>query len=125
MFPEGTRSLKENLLPFKKGAFHLAIASQCPIQPVIVNSYRFLGNKTFNDGNLNIELFSRGGILSYFQFAGEIKITILPPIPTEGLTRENIADLIDKTYLIMSNYYVEVSNGDINPNNNIDKRKRN
>lgn len=42
MFPEGTRHGGETLLPFKKGAFHLAIASQTPIQPVVVSRYYFL-----------------------------------------------------------------------------------
>lgn len=50
MFPEGTRNSKESLLPFKKGAFHVALASKCPIQPVVVNRYRFLGKHRFDDG---------------------------------------------------------------------------
>lgn len=52
MFPEGTRNLTGKLLPFKKGAFHLAIASGCPIQPVVVSPYTFLNDKErrFDDG---------------------------------------------------------------------------
>ena len=50
MFPEGTRNFTDKLLPFKKGAFHLAIASKCPIQPVVVNRYRFLGKHKFDSG---------------------------------------------------------------------------
>jgi 1-acyl-sn-glycerol-3-phosphate acyltransferase len=39
-------------LPFKKGAFHVAIASQAPIQPIIVSRYYFLDDtkKLFNPG---------------------------------------------------------------------------
>ncbi|XP_022910082.1 1-acyl-sn-glycerol-3-phosphate acyltransferase beta [Onthophagus taurus] len=98
MFPEGTRSLKDKLLPFKKGAFHLAIASQCPVQPVVVNRYTFLGNARFDDG--------------------EIHITILPQIETVAFHKQNIRELIDHTYNVMSSY---LENLDRNPNNNIDK----
>lgn len=53
MFPEGTRHGGQELLPFKKGAFHVAIASQTPIQPVVVSQYTFLEakNHVFNSGN--------------------------------------------------------------------------
>jgi lysophosphatidate acyltransferase len=47
MFPEGTRHRGHELLPFKKGAFHIALAAKCPIQPVVVNNYRFLDDKTY------------------------------------------------------------------------------
>lgn len=57
MFPEGTRHGGENLLPFKKGAFHVAIASQAPIQPIVVSRYTFLDQKTltFNPGIQNFQ----------------------------------------------------------------------
>jgi len=55
MFPEGTRHRGPELLPLKKGAFHLALAAKCPIQPVIVNDYTFLDHKTnkFECGKLH------------------------------------------------------------------------
>ncbi len=37
MFPEGTRSATGKLLPFKKGAFRLAIEAGVPVLPVAVN----------------------------------------------------------------------------------------
>ena len=37
IFPEGTRSLDGNLLPFKKGAFFLAAETGAPIVPVIIS----------------------------------------------------------------------------------------
>lgn len=45
MFPEGTRHQGDRLLPFKKGAFHIAIQSESAIQPVVVSRYWFLDSK--------------------------------------------------------------------------------
>ena len=39
VFVEGTRNLGEALLPFKKGAFQMAIAAGVPIVPVCVSTY--------------------------------------------------------------------------------------
>lgn len=53
MFPEGTRSKNKRLLPFKTGAFQLALKTDKPVLPVVINgtgsvlpskSYRFTGN---------------------------------------------------------------------------------
>lgn len=40
VFPEGTRSRTGELLPFKKGAFKMAIAAQAPIVPVAIDGSR-------------------------------------------------------------------------------------
>lgn len=39
VMPEGTRSWGRGLLPFKKGAFYLAILAQVPVVPVCFSSY--------------------------------------------------------------------------------------
>lgn len=70
IFPEGTRSYysKPDMLPFKKGAFHLAIQAQVPIVPIVVANYSNV---------LNI----RGKVF----WKGRIPITVLPPVETKGL----------------------------------------
>lgn len=52
LFPEGTRHAGDALLPFKKGAFHIAVQSQSHIQPVVTSKYWFLDSeaKTFGRG---------------------------------------------------------------------------
>jgi lysophosphatidate acyltransferase len=44
IFPEGTRSYASDpmLLPFKKGAFHLAVQAQVPIIPVVCANYNHI-----------------------------------------------------------------------------------
>lgn len=61
IFPEGTRSgtTKLDLLPFKKGAFHLAKQAKIPIIPVAVSNYSNIFNaksKTFNSGEIIVEV---------------------------------------------------------------------
>ena len=58
VFPEGTRSNTENvdLLPFKKGGFHLAVQAGVPITPVICENYWRLYHKgTLESGVLKIK----------------------------------------------------------------------
>jgi 1-acyl-sn-glycerol-3-phosphate acyltransferase len=38
MFPEGTRSYGRGLLPFKMGAFHIAMEANVPVVPVCMSS---------------------------------------------------------------------------------------
>lgn len=55
VFPEGTRRNTGQIHPFKKGAFHIAIASKLPILPVVFSQYYFLdkANKRFDHGKPN------------------------------------------------------------------------
>lgn len=57
MFPEGTRhSARESgMLPFKKGAFHLAVQAGVPIVPVVCQNYWHLYHKgVLEPGKLKI-----------------------------------------------------------------------
>lgn len=85
VFPEGTRRNTGELHPFKKGAFHMAIDQQIPILPVVFSSYcTFLNDKK--------------KILN----AGRIVITTLPPVSTEGLTKDDIDTLMERVRAQMS-----------------------
>ncbi|CCM01751.1 uncharacterized protein FIBRA_03817 [Fibroporia radiculosa] len=79
LFPEGTRSLREqhDLLPFKKGAFHIAIQAGVPIVPVVCENYWRLYRK---------------GVFE----SGTLKVRVLPPISTEGLTTADIPELAER-----------------------------
>ena len=66
VFAEGTRAMPGELLPFKKGAFHLALQTGARIIPVaFINTDRMMGKRT--------------GVL----FPGTIEMSLLPPIETK------------------------------------------
>ncbi|XP_076351982.1 1-acyl-sn-glycerol-3-phosphate acyltransferase beta-like isoform X1 [Tachypleus tridentatus] len=77
IFPEGTRNDNSTLLPFKKGAFHIAVQAQVPIIPVVFSSYSSfykVCEKRFDTGT--------------------VVINILPPVYTDGLTTQDIPELM-------------------------------
>lgn len=92
VFPEGTRNQTGDLLPFKKGAFHLAVQAQVPVIPIVFSSYRnfyLRKEKQFNSGT--------------------IVVTILPKIETKGMTLDDVASLCDKSFDVMRAVFVNVS----------------
>jgi|TARA_B110000438_G_scaffold29832_2_gene28997 1-acyl-sn-glycerol-3-phosphate acyltransferase len=59
IFPEGTRSNQKELLPFKKGAAHIAKQFDLPIIPVITHNAHNLmikGSVWFKSGQIDIEI---------------------------------------------------------------------
>ncbi|KAJ7418508.1 1-acyl-sn-glycerol-3-phosphate acyltransferase beta [Willisornis vidua] len=84
VYPEGTRNCTGDLLPFKKGAFHLAVQAQVPVIPVVYSSFTTFYNPKTN-------LFT----------SGKIKVEILPPIETKGLTSDDVTDLTDRCFHTM------------------------
>ncbi len=78
-FPEGTRSEDGKLLPFKKGAFRMALDLGLPILPVtIVGTREILPPNTMR------------------AFPGRAKLIFHPPIDIAGYERRNMRKLIDR-----------------------------
>ena len=78
IFPEGTRSRSEDLLPFKDGAFRLAIEHGAPILPVAVaGTSRALPKHDWR--------FGRSRAL----------VSVGEPIPTRGMTLADVDRLKD------------------------------
>jgi lysophosphatidate acyltransferase len=89
----GTRHMSESLLPFKLGAFRLAIEAQVPIVPVVFSSYKPL---------YNVDKFSK----NYYWRSGCVTIKCLQPIDTTGMTVENdLQQLTDMTRQRMLDAY--------------------
>lgn len=79
VFAEGTRNRGRNLLPFKKGAFIMAIEASVPIIPICVSSYA-----------RNMDL-RRGR-------SGMVEIRVLPPIITDNFTKEDTDRLMKQCW---------------------------
>ncbi|MFC7418460.1 1-acylglycerol-3-phosphate O-acyltransferase [Iodobacter arcticus] len=77
VFVEGTRNKGRGLLPFKKGAFQMAINAGVPILPVCVSTYS-------NHMRLNS------------WHAADVLMKSLKPIPTAGLTQDDLPALIEE-----------------------------
>ena len=79
IFPEGTRSRTDDLLPFKDGAFRLAIEAGVPILPLVVAGTRSAMRK---------------GSLVFGRSRAEVRA--LEPIPTDGMTLADVPALRDR-----------------------------
>lgn len=80
IFPEGTRSQDGDLLPFRDGAFELAIEAGVPVLPVALSGTRDCMRK----GSLGLGW-------------ARARARILPPISTDGLRLEDAPALRDRT----------------------------
>jgi len=77
IFPEGTRSRTEDLLPFKKGGFIMAILAQAPAVPVAIQG----GRSAMRKGSWIIRPVT-------------VSIRVGSPVETAGLTRDDRDRLI-------------------------------
>ncbi|KAI9327308.1 hypothetical protein DFJ73DRAFT_863967 [Zopfochytrium polystomum] len=94
IFPEGTRSHQttNDFLPFKKGAFHLAIEGQYPIVPIVISTYGDLYNSR--------QMLFRGG---------KLRARVLPPISTKGMGLQDMDKLCSDTRNTMLQVLREIS----------------
>ncbi|MGB7926072.1 MAG: lysophospholipid acyltransferase family protein [Pyrinomonadaceae bacterium] len=86
VFAEGTRARPGKMLPFKKGAFYMAIEAGVPVVPVAMkNTDNLMGKGT---GSARM---------------GTIEMVLLPPIETAGLsTEEDVIHLIDMAHTLIA-----------------------
>ena len=82
VFPEGTRNHGNNLLPFKKGAFHMAKQADAPIIPICTSAY---------PKHLKLNRWH----------AGEVYIQILPAVETKNLAQHQLAELCQQVHQSM------------------------
>jgi len=91
VFPEGTRSRDGSLGEFKDGAFRLAIEAGVPILPLAVAGTR----EAINKGHW------RFGV-------ADAEVRVMAPIPTDGLTRDDIGALRDRTRGLIADALVDM-----------------
>jgi 1-acyl-sn-glycerol-3-phosphate acyltransferase len=93
IFPEGTRGkVPGELLPFKKGAFQMAIAAQRPLVPIVMSPLRTVIDTKAREIR-----------------PGTVEIRVLEPIPTEGLTETDVDSLLEEAHRRMSSALAELT----------------
>ncbi|MFO0728112.1 MAG: lysophospholipid acyltransferase family protein [Myxococcota bacterium] len=79
IWPEGTRSRDGRLLPFKRGAFHLALATKLPIVPIVLTGTQ----RAWPHRSLRL-------------FRTTVRVQFLPPISTAHWTKETLDEHIEE-----------------------------
>lgn len=77
--PEGHRNMGREMLPFKKGVFHLALGGRFPVLPIAVSP-------------LDAVLDARRWAVR----PGTIRLRVLPPVPVEDLSPGDVAVLMER-----------------------------
>ena len=93
IFPEGTRSPTGEMLPFKDGAFRLAIDAGVPILPLVVSGTgTALPKHGWRFGRSNAE------------------VRVLPPVETTGLTTADVGTLKQRVRALIERARQELRN---------------
>ncbi len=86
VFAEGTRAKPGELLPFKKGAFYMAVQAGVPIVPVAMRNTDVLMGKGTGQAK-----------------TGTIEMILLAPVKTEGLsTDEDVQKLVSEVHSLVA-----------------------
>jgi len=93
IFPEGTRNrVGEGLLPFKRGAFHMAIQAGVPLVPIVGGSLAQVADWKRRKAK-----------------GGEIRVRVLPPISVEGFTENRVDELVAIAQTKMTEAFQSIS----------------
>jgi 1-acyl-sn-glycerol-3-phosphate acyltransferase len=92
IFPEGSRSYTGKLGKFKKGAFQMALDLQAPIVPVTLNGSHYV--------------MPRG---SYLIRPHKMELIIHKPIPTKGLSTDNLRDTASRIRMLSEKSQAEIA----------------
>lgn len=92
--PEGTRSRNAELMPFKKGAFRIAIDNGLPLVPFTIAG----ADRVWRPGGWLI-------------FGGPVRLVIHEPIPTTGMSQADIGQLRDRVRAVVAESYERVRRG--------------
>ena len=96
--PEGHRNMSRELLPFKKGVFHLALGARFPILPLAVSP-------------LDTVLDARRWAVR----PGTIRIRVLPPVPVADLPEGDVGALLARVRDAMETAQRDLASGAVPP----------
>lgn len=93
-FPEGKLSLDYigEIKAFKKGAFYCAIKAKVPIVPIVFSPSTWFDRAT--------RRFEGGTVIA----------RILPPVPTDNFTTEDVNDLLKNVRGLMVEHFADLKN---------------
>ncbi|HIP76735.1 MAG TPA: 1-acylglycerol-3-phosphate O-acyltransferase [Psychromonas hadalis] len=90
IFPEGTRSRGRGLLPFKLGAFHMALQAGVNIVPTVISN---------THGQIKLNRWNNG----------EVIVEMMPPIDTSTYKKREIRKLMQDSHDIMLAKYEQLN----------------
>ena len=92
--PEGHRNTGAELLPFKTGAFRLAVAAQAPIIPIVAEPLTAIIDTK-----------------RHVARPGPFRVRVLEPVPTDGLTVKDLPPLVFAVHASMQAALDELRKG--------------